>query len=331
MNERIMYLRGEYLPESEARVSVFDRGMLWGDGVYDVARTIRHKPFLLREHLDRLYRSLRMVRIDPGLAKDEMEAVTLGVLERNLPLLAENDDFRLVQVVTRGGTDGFGLRGFDGADPTVAVFCASIDFKEMARQYRTGVRLATASIRQRSPQDLEAKLKCTSKMSHTLAEIEALRAGPDHMVLLQDSQGHVTEGASSSFFIVKDGKLITSDPTNILGGITREGLLKLAAELRIPSQERAITLYDVYNAEEAMILGTSFFLLPVREVNGLRIGGEPPGPMFKRIMEAWSEAIGHDIVGQAISHLGVAEKAGGRTGSRLHAWTASGSSRKDAW
>ena len=325
-----MYLSGEYLPESEARVSVFDRGVLWGDGVYDVARTIRHKPFLLREHLDRLYRSLRMVRIDPRLSKDEVETVTLGVLERNLPLLAENDDFRLVQLVTRGRTGGFGLREFDGADPTLVVFCASIDFGAIASQYQKGIPLVTTSIRQRSVQTLEAKLKCTSKLSHILAELDAMGAGHGHMALLQDLDGCVTEGTSASFFMVKDGKLITAASTNVLGSITREGLLGLAARLGIPAEERDVTLYDVYNADEAMLLGTSFFMVPVRTVNRMQIGEEVPGPMFKRIMEAWSEAIGHDIVGQAMSHLGVAEKAGGQTGSRLLAWTTSGSSRKGA-
>ncbi len=303
MKERMMYLNGDYLPESEAKVSVFDRGLLWGDGVYDVARTVRHRPFKLKEHLDRLYRSLRMVRMDPGLGKEEMEAVTLEVLERNLPLLAENEDVRLVQLVTRGQQEHFGLRDFECGAPTVAVFCAAIDFKAIARRYITGVRLSTTSIRQRSPQCLEPKLKCTSKMSHTLAELEAMQVEADHMALLQDFQGNVTEGTSSNLFIAKDGKLITSDSTNILGGITREGVLSLAAEIGVPSEERNITLYDVYNADEAMIVMSSAFLLPVRELNGIPIGGEVPGPMARRILSAWSEAIGHDIMGQAMSHL----------------------------
>lgn len=309
MKEKMMCLNGVYMPEREARVSVFDRGMLWGDGVYDVARTIRHKPFMFREHVARLYRSLRMTRIDPGLDQNEMEAITLGVLDRNRSLLGGNEDVRLVQLVTRGANGRFNLRDTDSTLPTVAVFCAPIDFQAIARQYFTGVCLVTTSTRQRAPQGLEAKLKCTSKLSHMLAELEAMQVGSRHMALLLDVQGYVAECTASSFFIVKDGKLFTSDPSNVLGSITREALLKLAAKVGIPAEERNITVYDVYNADEAMIAGTSFFLLPVREVNGITIGDKLPGLVTRHILRVWSKEIGHDIVGQAMSHLTDVERS----------------------
>jgi len=299
MGERIVYLNGEFLPEGEAKVSAFDRGFFWGDGVYDVARTIRHIPYKLREHVDRLYRSLRHVRIDPGMDPDKMEALTREVVGRNRPLWAPFEDYRVVQHVTRG-PQAFTTSGdFQTPRATVLIHCAEMGFPRLARGYREGIRLVTPSIRQRPAQYLDPRVKATSKMGHIMAELEARQVGEDVSALLLDLDGYVTEGISANFFFMEGGALVTSPGQEVLAGVTGQMVVALAGRLGISVRQRVFAPYDVYEGAEAFLTSTSFFLMPVASLNGYRIGTAVPGPVTARLLAAWGEEIGLDIVAQA--------------------------------
>ena len=298
MAERIVYLNGEYLPAGEARISVFDRGFFWGDGVYDVARTVRHVPYKLREHVDRLYRSLRHVRIDPGMDADKMEAVSREVVERNRPHWAPHEDFRIVQHVTRGPQAYTSSGDFNTPRATILVHCTEMGFPRLAKGYREGLRLVTPAIRQRPSQYLDPRVKSTSKMGHIMAELEARQAGADAALLL-DLDGYVTEGISANFFCVEGGALVTPPTLEVLAGVTGQTLLDLAGGLGIPVVPRLFAPYDIYASEEAFLTSTSYFLMPVSHLNGYRIGSAVPGPITARLLTAWGETIGLDIVAQA--------------------------------
>ena len=298
MGERIVYLNGQSLPESEAKISVFDRGLFWGDGVYDVARTVRHVPYKLREHVDRLYRSLHHVRIDPGMDAEKMEAICREVVERNRPHWAPHEDFRIVQHVTRGPQAFTGSGDFNTPRATVLVHCAEMGFPRLAKGYREGLRLITPAIRQRPSQYLDPRVKSTSKMGHIMAELEARQAGGDASLLL-DRDGYVTEGISANFFYVERETLVTAPTLEVLAGVTGQTLFELARNLGIPVQQRVFAPYDVYAADEAFLTSTSYFLMPVSHLNGYRIGSAVPGPITARLLKDWGDAIGLDIVAQA--------------------------------
>jgi len=301
MDERIVYLNGSFVPESEAKVSVLDSGFNAGDGVYDVTRTFRHKPFKLREHTERLFRSLHYTRIDCGMSLEQMEKTTLEVLERNKPFLRDSEDCALWQVISRGVRSSTGNRVSGGA--TVAIYSVSVNFREFASFYVEGAPLIIPSTRRIPPQCLESKAKITNKMNHNIAAFEAKQADPRAIPLMLDIDGNLSETSAHNFFLVIAGKLCTPSDKNVLGGITKETIFDLAKQLGVEVGEGNYTPYDLYNAEEAFLASTSPTFVPVKTVNGVKIGKGAPGPVTLRLIGAWNRMVGMDIVDQALSHL----------------------------
>jgi branched-chain amino acid aminotransferase len=301
MYEPTVYINGNFVPASEARVSVFDRGFRLGDAVFDTTRTFRHRPYLLREHIERLKRSLHYTRLDLGMSFEQLEHITLEVVERNRPLWAENDDVWIHQVVSRGRLRTVGT-------PTVVIMTEPLPFASFARYYKLGVSLITPSIRHTPPQCVEPRVKTVSRLNLVLAELEAQQADPEAYALLLDLEGNITEYTSGNFFIVRQGCLITPFDRTSLGGIARETVLGFAEELGIPTREADITPYDACNADEAFITSTSKCILPVARLNGLHIGTSVPGPVTKRLLDTWSARVEVDIVAQALSHLDAAQR-----------------------
>ena len=301
MDERVVYLNGSFVPESEARVSVLDTGFNAGDGVYDVTRTFGHQPFKLREHTERLFRSLFYTRIDCGLSLDEMEKKTLEVLDRNKHLLGKKDDYALWQVVSRGVRSAVGNRVSGPA--TVAIYCVLVNFKEFARHYIEGAMLVIPSTRQIPPQCLESKAKITNKMNHNIATFEAKQVDPRCIPLMLDINGNISESNAHNFFLVSKGILCTPTDKNVLGGITKDTIFSLAKESGIEVMEGDFTPYDVYNADEAFLASTSPTIVPVKSVNGVKLRKEIPGPITIRLIKAWNKMVKVDIVDQSLSHL----------------------------
>ncbi len=306
MDEKIVYLNGSFVRESEAKVSVLDSGFNAGDGVYDVTRTFRHKPFKLREHTERLFRSLYYTRIDCGMSLEEMEKTTLEVLERNKPILRENDDCALWQVVSRGVRSSTGNRVSGGA--TVTIYSVIVNFPEFASFYVEGAPLVIPSTRRIPPQCLESKAKITNKMNHNIAAFEAKQVDPRAIPLMLDIDGNLSETSAHNFFLVVDGKLCTPTDRNVLGGITKAVIFDLANQLGIQIIEGNYTPYDLYNAEEAFLASTSPTFVPVKTVNGVKIGKGAPGPVTLRLIGAWNKMVGMDIVEQGLSHLSQQER-----------------------
>ncbi len=306
MNEKVFYLNGCFLPESEAKVSVLDSGFNAGDGVYDVTRTFGHEPFKLREHIARLYRSLRYTRIECGVSPEEMERLSLEVLERNKPLLKDNDDYAIWQVVSRGLRSSQGNRVTGGA--TVAIYCVNVNFREFAKHYVEGAVLVIPSTRRVPPQCLEPKAKVTNKMNHTLASFEAKQVDAEAIPLMLDIDGNLSESNAHNFFLVSDGTIHTPGNRNVLDGITRETLRAIARDAKIDFVETNLTPYDIYNAEEAFLASTSPTILPIKKVNGVALSKQVPGPVTLTLIHAWNGMVGIDIVSQTLSHLDEGER-----------------------
>jgi branched-chain amino acid aminotransferase len=302
MSERIVYLNGEFLPERQAHISLFDLGFRIGDGVYDVARTYGGRPFKLKEHVDRLYRSMTYTRLCLDQTPEEFEKVCLEVLERNRPLLGPKEDFALWMNVTRGmGITGRGMDVRPG--PTVAVYCISINLKPFAKAFTEGIRLVTPSVRRTPPESLDPKAKVSNKMNHILADREANASDSESYSLMLDTRGMVAENSSANFFYVQDGDLFTPTTRNALAGITRETVFELAEGLGIAIHEGDFTAYDVLMGQEGFLTGTTPTILPAASLNGVRFPSDIPGPVTDRLLNAWSEMVGIDIVEQAQSHL----------------------------
>jgi branched-chain amino acid aminotransferase len=306
MDERIIYLNGAFVPESEAKVSVLDSGFNAGDGVYDVTRTFRHKPFKLREHTERLFRSLHYTRIDCGMSLEEMQKTTLEVLERNRPRLGDNEECALWQVVSRGVRSSTGNRVSGRA--TVTVYSVTVNFPEFASFYVEGAPLVIPSTRRIPPQCLESKAKITNKMNHNMAAFEAKQVDPRAIPLMLDIDGNLSETSAHNLFLVIGGRLCSPTDKNVLGGITKAVIFDLAKQLGVEVAEGNYTPYDLYNSEEAFLASTSPTFVPVKTVNGVGIGRGAPGPVTLRLIAAWNKMVGMDIVDQALSHLDKQER-----------------------
>ena len=296
--ERVAYINGEILPESEVKIPFRDRGFTAGDTVYDTARTFGKKIFKLQEHLDRLYNSLKYMRMDPGLSKVQMRDLTMQVLEANLSLLGETDDYWVSQQVTRGVPTDEGLK------PTVLIDCAPLPFDERANYYRDGMPVIVPSVRRTPPEAMSPRAKVHNYINLQLAEMEVKAQNPNAWPILLDMNGNLAEGPGSNFFIVKDGALITPREQYILSGISRKTAIELALELGVEVHEVDIDLYDAYTADEAFVTSTSFCICPVSSVNGNDIAdGAVPGQVTSRLMNAYSGLVGMDFVQQYLERL----------------------------
>lgn len=305
MTESLVFLNGRFVPASQAHIAIFDGGVVLGATVTEMTRTFRQTPWRLREHLERLFRSLRYTRLNIGMTIDELEAATLRVVEHNVGLLDAKGELGIVHFVTPGefpvyaGSAGRTAR----TSPTVCVHTFPMPFELWAKKAVEGQHLVTPSIRHVPPQCYDPKMKYRSRMHYYLADQEARVADPDAAALLLDLDGNVTETGGSNFLIVERGEIVSPTTTNILPGISRAMVKELAAELGIPFVERDFQVYNVVNADEAFTSSTPYCLLPVTRINGLPIGDGRPGPIYHRLLEAWSKRVGVDIERQVQGEL----------------------------
>ncbi len=298
--ERAVYINGEIVSESEGTVSFRDQGFVTGDAVFDATRTFGGVIFKLKEHLDRLYDSLKYMRLDPGIPPHKMAELTTQVLKANQPLLGPDDDYWVIQRISRGVPTGDGKY-----KPTVIIECNPLPFAARARYYRDGLSVVIPSIRRTPPECMSPRVKVHNYINLLLADQEVKAQNPDAFSILLDINGNIAEGLGSNFFIVKNGVVVTPKEQYVLAGISRETVIELAQDLNIEVQEADIDLYDVYTADEAFVTSTSFCLCAVSSVNGSTIGdGAVPGPVTGHLQTAYSDLVGIDIVKQYLKRLG---------------------------
>jgi len=295
MADYMAYFNGAWVPFSQVKIDPMDRGFLVGDVVFDVARTFNGKSFRMQEHIDRLYRSLKFVRIDPGLSPAEMLAISEEVVQRNESQREAVGDFTITQFVTRGP----GRWAHDAGPPAVCVKAAPIQFHRYARYYTEGAHGVIARTRSYSSESLDPKVKHFSRMNFNLAELEAADVDPQAWPILTDLEGNVTEGTGYNVFLVTNGVLRTPSDRSILQGVSRGMVVDLARQLHIPVQEEDLQPYDLYTADEVFFCSTSPCVLPVTRVDKRQISNGQPGPITQQLLSEWSEALGVNIVGQA--------------------------------
>ncbi len=299
-NERVAYFNGKIVPEREVLIPFRDRGFIAGDAVFDTARTFSHKTFRLKEHVERFYRSLKYVGIDPGLSKDEMAGLSEDVAERNLHLIDREDDYWLSQRVSRGVDEKWGDKS-GGLKPTVIIECTPLPLKARAPLFRDGIRVLIPAIRRTPPDSLSPRAKTHNYLNLIVASNEVAAVDKEAWAVLLDTNGNLAEGIGSNIFLVRDGEVLTPQVRYVLPGVSRATVLELAAGLGIPARECDLDLYDVQTAEEAFITSTSLCMCPVRGIGSTSF--PVPGPLTRRLSDAYAKLVGVDFVAQYLRHL----------------------------
>jgi branched-chain amino acid aminotransferase len=275
-----IWVDGQLLPHEQATVSVFDHGLLYGDGVFEGIRVYHRRIFRLEQHLDRLYDSAKAIALEIPLDRAAMTAALRTTLAAN-----RKEDGYIRLLVTRGVGD-LGVDPAKCSRPSVVIIVTDIRLYP-AELYAKGVKVITSATRQVSHEAFDARVKSLNYLKNVLAKIDAGRAGA-HEAIMLNNDGFIGECTGDNLFVVKHDTLLTPSPQDgALEGITRGAILELAGEARIPAREKRLTRYDVYTADECFLTGTGAEVMPVAEVDGRRIGAVTPGPVTKRLSEAF--------------------------------------------
>ena len=290
-----VYIDGQYFPKDEAKVSVFDHGLLYGDGIFEGIRAYNGRVFRLQEHLERLYLSARSILIDIPLSIEEMTEAVLETLRRN-----KLQDAYIRLVVTRGKGD-LGLDPRKCPKPAIIIITDKIALYPQ-ETYEQGLRLIIASTRKNSPDALSPRIKSLNYLNNILGKLEAINAGCSEAVML-DRHGYITECTSENIFLVKNGVLFTPTATvGILEGITRSVVMELAEKQGLQVQMAFLTAHDLYVADECFVTGTGAELIPVVDLCGRPIGSGKPGPITKNLLSSFrtlTQSEGTDITPKA--------------------------------
>ncbi len=279
-----IYIDGKYYDRAEARISVFDHGLLYGDGVFEGLRIYGGRVFKLKEHIERLYMSAKAILLDIPMTADEMGTAVSEAVKVNEK---ENGYIRLI--VTRGE----GLLGIDPAScarPSVIIIVGDIQMYP-DEYYEKGVAIITSSSRRMPSDCLDPRIKSLNYLNNIMAKLEARQAGCLEAVML-NGEGFVAECTGDNIFIVKNNELLTPATYNgALDGITMQTVLELAESIGIKTHQTTMTRYDLYNADECFMTGTGAEIIPVTRIDGRMIGEGKPGNVMRRIVKGFREIV----------------------------------------
>lgn len=283
----IVYVDGNYVPAEDAKISVFDHGLLYGDGVFEGIRFYKRNVFRLSDHLDRLLMSAKYIMLNPKHSKEQLAQIVLETCRRN-----GLDDGYIRLLVTRGaGT--LGLNPYLCENPALICIASKIQMYPM-EYYEKGLPIITAATRRISADALSPRVKSLNYLNNVMAKIEAIQAGVLEALML-DRNGFIVECTGDNFFMVRDGILFTP-PTyqGALRGVTRDAVIELARQQGIRVCEERLTLYEAYTADEAFLTGTAAEVVPVSRIDSRQIGDGRPGEVTNRLREAFQVITAQD-------------------------------------
>ncbi len=273
-----IYIDGKYYDKADARVSVFDHGLLYGDGVFEGIRIYNGKIFKIKEHIDRIYESAKAILLEIPITKDEMKSAVLDAVKVN-----ERKDGYIRLVVTRG-EGSLGLDPSSCKKATVIIIVSDIQLYPK-EYYEKGIALVTVTSRRIPSECLDPRIKTLNYLNNIMAKLEAKQSGCLEAVML-NHQGFVAECTADNIFIVKHEKLLTPSAYHgALEGITRQTVMEIAEKLSIKSEETTLAPYDLYTADECFLTGTGAEIVPVVKIDGRVIGSGVPGKITKMLVE----------------------------------------------
>ncbi len=283
ITDTIQYVNGEFVPKTEAKISIYDSGFQHGDAVYEGIRVYDNRIFMLEEHVKRLFESCKSLDISVGISPAELIDIVKETVRRNLAIGVKDIHIRLQ--VTRGLKALTGMNPKMNIGPSSIVLC--VDEKKPIFN-KEGVKLITSVLKRFSPHYLDAKIHDCNQLNQIMAAIEANRQGADEAIML-DELGFVSETNSCTLVMVKDNELLLPKIDYILPGITREILMQIADKHGFGLQERNLSLHEFYNADEVFMCGTVGEVVPVAEIDGKKIGSSIPGSITKILSEDFYE------------------------------------------
>jgi branched-chain amino acid aminotransferase len=279
-----IFLNGDFVDKQDAKISVFDHGLLYGDGVFEGIRSYGGKLFKLQEHVRRLFMSARVIKLSMPCSEDGMAEIIKSTLKENNIL-----DGYVRVVVTRGEGD-LGLDPRKCPRPSVFVIADKISLYPQ-ELYEKGIEVVTVPVQRISPCMLDPRIKSLNYLNNIMAKIHANNAGKPEALMIS-SEGYVVECSGENVFIAREGSVIT--PPAYLGsleGITRDTVISLAKDMGLEAREACITLYDVYNAQECFLTGSAAEIVPVVDVDGRTIGSGRPGDITKKLIGRYRERV----------------------------------------
>jgi len=281
MEQEYVFVNGKFVPKEDAKISVWDHGLLYGDGVFEAIRVYNWNIFKLKEHIERLYDSAKAIKIHIPITLEEFINLVVEIVKRNML----QDGY--IRIIVTRGVGKMGVDPRNCKEPTIIIMTEKREPVWGAKP----ITAITSSLRRIPPECVDPKIKSLNYLNNVLAKIEAIEAGADAAIML-NIHGYVSEASTENIFIVKKGKLITPPlEAGILRGITRETVIEIAKDLGIPVEERNITLAELYTADEVFLAGTAAELAPVVKIDGRIIGDGAPGELFKRIYNEFKKRV----------------------------------------
>lgn len=278
-----IYIDGVFYSREDAKISVFDHGFLYGDGVFEGIRAYSGRIFRLSEHLDRLYDSAKTIDLKPSITKEDLAAAIIETCKKN-----NVKEAYIRPIITRG-------RGDLGLDPRkcerASVVIIAVDWGAMYGDlYEKGLKAVSVSVRRTPAESLPPNVKSLNYLNNILAKIEANYKGGDEAIFF-DTNGYLSEGSGDNIFVVKNGLIITPPTLNNLRGITRMVALEIIEDLGISVSERNMGYFDLYTADEVFVTGTAAEVAPITLIDGRVIGTGKPGPITRQLMESFKVVV----------------------------------------
>ncbi len=296
---RLVFINGNFVKEEDAKVSIYDSSLMFGDMVFEMTRSFGNKQFKLREHLERLYLGAKILRIPINYNIRQLEKKCYETIEKNNQFFKKNDEHRLLIEVSRGILDIYktDTKLYKGSNLIIADFPLRWTVQNMGKLFDTGINCVIPSQRAIPARYLDSKIKNRNRIFYLMANIEAsMFTGRNVWPILLDDQGYISEGSGDNFFIIKNNTIITPEGRNLLRGISRNYITnELADQIGINIIEKNIEPYDVYSADEAFISATPFCMLPVVSLNQIKIGNGKVGKIFNKLLDSWSNNVGINI------------------------------------
>ena len=299
MAQRLVYVSGRYVTENEARLSIFDSALMFGDAVFEMTRTYGQKPFRLMDHIERLYASMDYALIDCGMTSEQMEEATKGTIEKNREALGDFD-FQIMHNVSRGPLGLYAEILEEGAGPVVTISTIPLvrHVGSAVDMFEKGAHFVITTQQSVPARYIDPKAKNRSRIYYSIAQLQAARMAEGAQPLLTDERGFITEGTGSNFFMAKDGEVFTPKGHDILRGVSRAACMDYARGIGKKVHEADIEPYDVRGADEAWFTTTPLTIVPITQFDFAPVGDGKPGPVYGEIVAAWSADVGVDILAQ---------------------------------
>lgn len=302
--KRIIFLNGKFVTEHEAHLSIFDTAISTGEKVVEVVRTFNQVPHEIDDHIRRLFSGINRIDLKIKESPREIKQYILETLSKNIKKHPKDYDWQIICYLSKGPASHFEIVPAEELKPTIVIQCLPLVNRigKMAYKYQKGIPLIVVKQKVIPNDIIPPQLKSNGRMDHVMARIEAKRISPSSSGVLLDNYGYVTESTGSSLFFVKNGAIFTADSSQVLNGITRSLILKIAKKHKIPLKEKKFKLKEALKADEAFVTSTIICLVHANSFNGKKFGDGNIGPVTSKIRKGFIKEVKQNFVAKALQY-----------------------------